>query len=55
MGMRLMEVWKELSTTENPWSSSRDISLPIALYPWREMEHPEGVHGRERFSFLWAV
>jgi hypothetical protein len=35
--------------------SNMEISLPITLDPWREMEQPEGMHGRERGSFIWVV
>jgi hypothetical protein len=34
---------------------SRDISSPVTLDPYREMEKPQGLHGKERCSFLGVV
>jgi hypothetical protein len=46
---------QELSQLRILGVSNMDIFLPIALEPWRETKHYEGLHGRERGSFLWVV
>jgi hypothetical protein len=54
--MRMMEFLKELSIAKNPSSYSIEISLLVVLEHWREMEHLEGLHGREKgFIYLGCV
>jgi hypothetical protein len=53
--MRFMVVLKELLQLKILRVSSMDISLIVALEPWREMEHPKGLDDRVRGSFIFFV